>query len=198
MFQIIDLEQGSTEWMTWRATGIGSSDASTIMGQNPWKTEGDLTHEKLTIKLTSAPNAAMQRGTELEPMARAYYEDKTKVDVIPHCLQSNEYPWMKASLDGINIERNVAVEIKCGEGIYKSAFRMGCPPEYCYPQLQHILAVTGYETMDFWCYSPGKRPVLQKVPRNERYINRLIKLEEEFWRYIEPGVKKRLAVINGD
>ena len=28
-------------------------------------------------------------------------------------------------------------------------------PDYYYGQLQHILAVTGLDSLDFWCYWPG-------------------------------------------
>src|SRR5690606_2655687 len=35
---LVDLEQGSPEWLAWRAEGIGASDAATIMGENPYQT----------------------------------------------------------------------------------------------------------------------------------------------------------------
>jgi predicted phage-related endonuclease len=34
-FTIVNLEQGSEVWREWRHKGIGTSDASTIMGENP-------------------------------------------------------------------------------------------------------------------------------------------------------------------
>ena len=34
IFHKLDLEQGTTEWLDWRHSGIGASEASTVMGDN--------------------------------------------------------------------------------------------------------------------------------------------------------------------
>src|SRR5581483_972237 len=36
-YTIVDLRQGTQEWLGWRNQGIGASDAPIIMGENPWK-----------------------------------------------------------------------------------------------------------------------------------------------------------------
>jgi len=36
-FKIVTLEQGTQAWREWRHNGIGASDASTIMGENRFK-----------------------------------------------------------------------------------------------------------------------------------------------------------------
>ena len=189
----MSLEQGTSEWKRWRAAGIGASDAPVIMGENPWKSEDLLMHEKLTVKLDSPTNLAMQRGTQLEPIALAHYCDKKKLDVEPVCVQSTELPWMKASIDGINFENEIVVEIKCGDSVYRKAAYNRTVPDYYYGQLQHILAVTGFSTIDFWCYLPEKRPILLEVRRNKSYIERLIEKESEFWAFIEKDVLRKLA-----
>ena len=195
-FEIVDIEQGTMDWLKWRAGGIGASEAPTVMRENPWKTLGELQQEKLRPRFNRPVNAAMARGTALEPMARAYYCDRRKIDVEPACIQSLIYPWMRASLDGINFDKNMAVEIKCGESVYKKTSYTRTVPEYYYGQLQHILSVTGYKAIDFWCYLPEKRPVLIDVRRNESYIARLIEQEQEFWEFIEADVLKALAATD--
>ena len=74
-YTIIDLEQGTPAWLEWRSQGIGASDAPTIMGENPWKRAADLLDEKCG-KLKSNSNAAMVRGSALEPEARRRFEAK--------------------------------------------------------------------------------------------------------------------------
>lgn len=150
-------------------------------------------HDKLAVNLDTPINAAMAKGTALEPMARAYYCDHRKVDVEPACLQSSENPWMRASVDGICFDDEIVVEIKCGESAYRHAHSRRTVPEHYYPQLQHILAVTGYKSIDFWAYWPGKRPVLLEARRNESFIKLLVEKETEFWRFIERDVMKRLS-----
>ncbi len=47
--KIIDLEQGTPEWLEWRKNGIGSSDIATIMGANPYQTPYQLWEENLEM-----------------------------------------------------------------------------------------------------------------------------------------------------
>jgi putative phage-type endonuclease len=147
LFDIVDLEQGSDEWRLWRRGGIGASDAPTIMGENRWKSADDLQFERMNPNSAENLNSAMARGTRLEPVARARYVTQTKIAVQPLCIQSKERPWMRCSLDGISIKDRRIVEIKCGKSSYRHTARNRSPPTYYYGQLQHILSVTGYETI---------------------------------------------------
>ena len=42
------------EWLRWRTTGIGGSDAGTVLGVNPYKTKRDLFYEKTGVKPVKA------------------------------------------------------------------------------------------------------------------------------------------------
>ena len=180
-FQFINLDQGSREWLEWRHNGIGASDASTVLGENPWKSPEDLLEEKCGPVGEFFQNEAMSLGTELEPEARQLYISKYGIPVSPVCLQSTDYGWLKASLDGLNLEKRKVIEIKCGASAYKRTRQYGSVPAYYYAQTQHILAVTGLDSLDFWCYWPDNPEVLVQVPRNESYIRNLIMAEREFW-----------------
>ena len=39
---IININQNTDEWLIWRNTGLGASDAATILGKNPYQTAFDL------------------------------------------------------------------------------------------------------------------------------------------------------------
>jgi len=84
-------------------------------------------------------------------------------------------------VDGIDEVLETVVEIKCGRTAYEIASESGRVPDYYYGQLQHILAVTGFASVDFWCYQPGLPELLIPVKRDEPYIKRLVELESEFW-----------------
>ncbi len=176
----VDLKQGTSAWLDWRFEGIGASDAPAIMGENPWKSRARLMKEKRDRKIVKL-NAAMIRGTELEPVARECYEKKFGMAVPPACLQSLIYPWMRASLDGMTICGQKVIEIKCGEGAYWNSASSGTVPVYYIGQLQHILAVTGLESIDYWCYSPDRPEIHICMERDESYISRLIEMEKLFW-----------------
>lgn len=176
----IHLQQGTPEWLEWRRQGIGASDAPTIMGENPWKSADDLLQEKCSGENTR-PNAAMARGNALEPEARKRYETKVGVAFTPACLQSVKQEWLRASVDGVAANGTAVVEIKCGESVYRKVAASGDVPGYYYGQLQHILAVIPLESIDFYCYLPGRPELHLKVARNERYIGRLLETEYLFW-----------------
>jgi len=180
-YSIIQVEQGTREWIEWRHKGIGASDAPVIMGENPWKNVSEMLQHKCGAAKAGEENEAMARGTMLEPEARKKYILKRGIDVQPACLQSKQYEWLRASVDGLSADGNVIVEIKCGNSTYRSTAMSGKVPSHYYGQLQHILAVTGLASLDFWCYSPGRPELLVTVNRDDGYIARLLKAEESFW-----------------
>lgn len=184
-FTIVQLKQGTREWLEWRHQGIGASDAPTIMGENPWKSARDLLQEKCGPVRRSVQNEAMARGTRLEPEARRRYVAKTGNSVRPACLQSSRHAWLRASVDGIVSNGTAIVEIKCGESVYRTTSQSRCVPDYYYGQLQHILAVTGLTSLDFWCYLPGRPELLVPVARDDKYIKHLIAAELGFWNSVE-------------
>jgi len=179
-YKIVNLTQGTPIWHDWRIKGIGASDAPAIMGENPWKSRDRLLKEKLE-GLNFEPNKAMRRGTELEPVARSRYEQLTGIKTRPVCLESSQFEWLKASIDGLTHDGRSVVEIKCGESVYKHVSSLRQVPKYYFGQLQHILAVTGLARIDFWCYLPDRPEVHLRVVRDNYYIDRLIKTETKFW-----------------
>ena len=177
-FKVVNLKQGTQQWLNWRHSGIGASDASTIMNENMFKSPDELLYEKMN-KIDVEPNEKMRKGTELEPKARSLYEKTTQKIVKPICIESISHPWLIASLDGISSDYNYLVEIKCGESAYRKA-ASGIVPDYYYGQLQHQLMLTGLNEIDYWCYWPGEKGVLTNVPRDNSYIDRLFKQEQKF------------------
>lgn len=184
-FTIVELQQGTPEWLEWRHNGIGASDSSTIMGENPYKSTSKLLSEKRGPIRDVGQNAAMARGTKLEPEARRRYFAKTGKDVQPACLQSTRYEWLRASVDGLGFAYDTVVEIKCGQSAYNITSQTRSVPTYYYGQMQHILAVTGLDSIDYWCYWPDCPPILIPVPRDASYIERLLRTELEFWNRVQ-------------
>jgi putative phage-type endonuclease len=105
---IINLTQGSQEWLDYRRTMRNASETAAVLGVSPWCTPYQLWLQK-TGRAETKSNAAMQRGTELEPAARAAYETETGYIMQPLVLQDGLY---SASLDGMTLEGDLIVEIK--------------------------------------------------------------------------------------
>ena len=123
----------------------------------------------------------MKEGTRLEPIARELYIKETGINVIPLCLQDKNDSWIIASMDGITEDFTHIVEIKCGKSAYWTA-RRGIVPDYYYGQLQHQMMITGLREVDYYCYWPDQKAILQTVKRDESYIKSLYKAEQAFMR----------------
>jgi putative phage-type endonuclease len=199
-FVVVELQQGTSQWLAWRHNGIGSSEASTVMrwGERRSKTASKLLQKKRgPVILDSFQSEAMALGTKLEPEARKLYNAETGKDVSPVCVQSSKYDWLRASLDGLSTNHDTAVEIKCGASVYRRVSQSRSVPDYYYGQVQHILAATGLDSLDFWCYWPGNPPLLVPVERDDTYIERLLRKEMEFWNLVKQATTtQRIVLIN--
>lgn len=186
--------QDSEAWHQWRAEGIGASESAILMGALPFAWNDVLELWKLKTKLKEndfVSNEAMAQGKALEPYARQQYSKVTGIKVQPKCYEHPEYPFLRASLDGINKNSKLIVEIKCpGLGKFKLA-KQGVVVDYYYPQMQQQMACTDAEMCHYWVYREDAGGILIKVPRNEAYIQELVRRSEIFWK----GVENKTAVL---
>lgn len=179
-YSTIDLEQGSDEWLAFRKNHITATDALIIMGLSPWRTREELLKEKLGLIEPKPKNYLMERGKELEPIARSHAEENFGTFFIPEVCISNEYPWMMASTDGISFDGNMLLEIKCpGKKAHEIA-KAGSIPDYYMPQLQHQMAVCGFDECIYFSFD-GSEGVTVVVQRDDVYIADLLVKEKEFY-----------------
>ena len=190
-YQILALVERTAAWWEWRRSGIGSSDAATILGAKPSKSVERLLLEKQQAPKDYGRSFVRERGAALERAARAHYGLAVGIQVEPTCVQSLSRPWQRASLDGLSADRERVVEIKCGPAAYQSAAARRRPPQHHLAQLQHILEVTGLPVIDYWCYSPPHAPLRLEVKRDEAYIERLLAAEEVFWKRLDSAAVHR-------
>jgi putative phage-type endonuclease len=142
--KLVDIEQGTAAWHFFRQNGIGASEASVLLGINPWKKIDSLFFEKLGEGKPIEDNANMARGRELEPIARKLFEDRMEMKFSPACAIHNEYDFIRASFDGINLEEQILIEIKApGEKTHAMA-NSGQIPAYYMSQIQWQLLVSGF------------------------------------------------------
>lgn len=185
------LIQGTDEWLEMRRQYIGASDAPIIMGVNKFKISDGrkkdivmLWEEKLNIKTYSSKNANTQFGIKNEDKARDIYESMSYRLVLPRIVFHPEISFMMASLDGMDLDGDIFVEIKnCNAEDHELA-RQGKIPVHYYPQVQHQLACTGLEKMHYFSFHK-EEGIIVEVFRDEKYIEELIQKEKEFWKCVE-------------
>jgi putative phage-type endonuclease len=159
------------------------------MGFNPWKSRLELWEQKVLGWEDQQDPAAIRRmeeGQRLEPIARKAYIDYMGIVVTPMVVESDEYPMLSASLDGITLDLSRAVEIKCGASSHRSA-RDNLIPAYYICQLQHQMLVTGLQSIDYFSYTPDECICLN-VKRDDEFIQELLEKELEFWHHMQAGI----------
>lgn len=177
--------QQSDEWLEWRKKGIGASDAPIIMKASPWKTPFQLWQEKTgRVSSKQGPNWAQQRGINLEPEARSFYELKYGLEMPPTLVVHPTHSFLRASLDGINIEKRTVLEIKCpGKEDHMKAVAQQIPEKYVW-QLVHQLLVTDLDLVHYLSYYE-KSGELVEFKRDKKKEELLFKEVSEFWKCVE-------------
>jgi len=184
----IVLEQRSPEWIEWRSNGIGASDSAVLMGALPQQWNDVLEFWKVKTGLKESEfveNDAVKFGKLHEPEARDKYIEITGIEVFDKCYERIDMPFMRASMDGITEDEKHIVEIKVpGMPNFQKA-KKGIVVDYYYSQMQMQAFVSGAETIHYWVYRPEKGGVLINVPRNEEYIDEMVRRAFIFWKGVE-------------
>jgi putative phage-type endonuclease len=212
---IRDIAQGSPEWMALRVGKIGGSRISDLLteGRNgaesltKRKYKNELIRERLTgRKLDTYKTPAMQRGIDLEPMARAWYEVKynTFVDQVAIVL----HPFIdggQCSPDGVVEATNSLIEIKIPnpENHLDNILTGGKQLEQYYDQVQWQLAcMPEKEFCDLVSYDPEMPDHLQgfvkRIYRDDEYIQTMQNAVIAFLSEIETIVNNLKEIQNGN
>ena len=173
------------EWLRWRTKGIGGSDVSVIAGVNPFRSIFQLWLEKTgQVEPEETENDNTHFGNVLEPVVKREFSKRTglKVRAKRALLQSEEYPFMLADLDGVIYENGKMnlFEAKTASAYKQEIWEKGIPEEYVL-QVQHYMAVTGAEKTYLAALVGGNRFYWKVVRRDEQKIAEIIALEKAFW-----------------
>ena len=200
--QIIKVEQKSDEWFALRNKyPLTASEAQAIGNQG--KGLETLVWEKLAERYSNGDkerytNKDLDRGIELEPLARDMYELQTgnKVHEVGFVINEKISSVGGVSPDGIVTGQNGGVEIKCFED--KKHFKnivngLEIESQYIW-QMQMQMLFTGWEFVDFVTYNPNfKQSLLVKrvLPDKEMQekIREGLKKGEELIKEIENKIK---------
>ena len=173
------------EWLKWRTKGIGGSDVSVIAGINKFRSVFQLWLEKTgQIIPEESENKFTHFGNVLEPIVKKEFIKVTglKVRAKKMLLQSDEYPFMIADLDGVIYENGemCIFEAKTASAYKEEVWEKGVPEEYQL-QVQHYMAVTGAKKTYIAALVGGNSFFYHVVYRDEELISLIIKMEKRFW-----------------
>lgn len=193
-------------WLNHRAMGVGGSDMSAILGISSYATPLDVWLSKTGRNNPEKKDSwAIRKGNRLEGELRQWFKDTHQdmecYDGTNLSLASRQYPHMLASLDGYlydpSTESFGVLECKTANSYRAQDWRdeEGNPriPDYYLVQVQHYLAVTGWQ----WGYviadTSGVEPLIIRFERDEEDIAVIVKAATEFWRFVESGEMPALS-----
>lgn len=145
------------DWLEERKGRIGGSEASCIVGMNPYQTNVELWEEKTGRRKRQdiSDSPFVRYGSEAEKHLRALFEldyPRYKVDYVENNLWVNDkYPFAHASLDGWlhdeDTGRNGILEIKTTsilQSMQREKWNHRIPDNY-FVQVLHYLMVTEFD-----------------------------------------------------
>ncbi len=182
-------DQEKHEWLKERQTGIGGSDASVILGVNPFRTKTELWAEKIADTVTETPaTPAMLRGTILEPVAADLYVERTGRHVRRQPMRRHpEHEFMIGNVDRQilavdGVESTGILEIKCPGLRVMAKVKAHGLSDYMTVQLMHYLGVYGYEWGSFCLFNAENWDVVYfDLEADQDFIGAMVEKEGEFW-----------------
>lgn len=186
--------QGSDEWFAARIGRVTASRVSDVMAKTKTGYSASRTNymmELLCQRLTGRreegfTSAAMQRGTELEPAARACYEAESGL-LVAECglVIHPEINGLGASPDGL-VGDDGLLEIKCpNTATHIDFIRTGKPKAEYQWQMLCQMACTGRAWCDFVSYDDRLPPALQyHSVRMERDDSRIAEMVSEVTKFL--------------
>jgi len=144
----IGLEQGTPEWLAYRLNGVGGSDIASIIGsEGAFKNRTEVMMEKLghTKELSEFQKKLFQDGHEWEAIVR----DQMGVQGFafnPEVVQCSFNDRFFASLDGLDVDREMILEVKSVSNFEKFKAYVENPPAHYITQCQWQMLCTGLHT----------------------------------------------------
>ena len=180
------------QWLEYRRTGLGGSDAAAVVGLHPYKSKIELWADKTGRIPAVEDNISMRIGRELEECVAKCFCEETgkKVRRRNAIFQHNEYDFITANVDREIVGENAGLECKTTSPLAKSDFENGEIPLYYYCQCCHYMNVMGYDKMYLAVLVIGKKFYWFTIERNEEECNSLLNSEIAFWNdHIKPDVR---------
>jgi putative phage-type endonuclease len=203
------MEQGSDAWFNIRIGKVTASRVADVLAKTKtgYSTTRDnymaqLVCERLTgQKGESFTNAAMQHGTETEPLARAAYE--ARYDVLVDEVGFVPHPTIEmsgASPDGL-VGDDGLIEIKCpNTATHIETLLSESVPNKYYTQMQFQIACTGRKWCDFVSFDNRLPTELQmfvkRVPRDDMYIKLIEDEIVKFLAELDTKINQLMKVKN--
>lgn len=183
--KILDVEQGTQEWLDARAGVATASQAKRLVTEKRLDPSKQIHAYALELALerhlgrpleSDLASPWMERGSGMEAEAFEWYRRNINDTARRVGFVVSNSGYIGCSPDGLTDDGGI--EIKCPKALTHAAYlldrdengNLNAPSVYM-PQMQFSMFVTGFLWWDFVSYCPGLPPVSVSVPRNEKWMD---------------------------
>lgn len=171
------------EWLKYRKSGIGGSDAGAVCGLNPYRTAMQVYQDKISEEIEEVDNEAMRQGGEFEDYVAKRFMEATgkKVRRANAMFYNEEYSFMLADVDRMVVGENAGLECKTASPYMADKWKDGNIPLSYQIQCYHYMAVSNADAWYLAVVIYGREFKYYKIERDEAVIADLIQIEKAFW-----------------
>ncbi|EGH5853926.1 hypothetical protein IE367_001050 [Campylobacter coli] len=179
--KIIDLEQGSVEWLNFRKGKITASIVASCIGEKGFFLSKEKAKELIQGVYEPYVSEAMKKGREYEELIRAKMEFIIGKDITPIVIQSLENELFMASLDGIDNEKTIyEFKYSTNNKEYEQVLKFKKPSSKYYAQIQFQLFVGGFEKCVFAVLNENDDLTYCMVKSDKEYQDFMLRKIDEF------------------
>ncbi|EAJ3000802.1 hypothetical protein DCO15_08825 [Campylobacter coli] len=180
-YKIIDLEQGSAEWLNFRKGKITASIVASCIGEKGAFLSKEKAKELIQGVYEPYVSEAMKKGREYEELIRAKMEFIIGKDITPIVIQSLENELFMASLDGIDNEKTIyEFKYSTNNKEYEQVLKFKKPSSKYYAQIQFQLFVGGFEKCVFAVLNENDDLTYCMVKSDKEYQDFMLRKIDEF------------------
>lgn len=184
-----------SEWLKLRRKGIGGSDASAVAGLNRYKSPVGVFLDKTgQIEPEEAGEAAYWGNVLEDVVAREFsLQSGLRVQRSNKLYQHPKHEFMLGNVDRLIMDkggRGIGIlECKTASAYKADEWNDERVPDEYAIQLQHYMAVLGVDYGYFAVLIGGQKFQYKLVERNDKIIDSLIQIEDEFWnKHVVTGI----------
>ena len=180
---ISTLNLSKEDWLRYRKCGITGTDAGAILGLNPYRSAFQVYHDKISDTIENIDNEAMRQGRDLEEYVAQRFSEETgfKVRRANAIYQSEEHPLLLADFDRLIVGQKAGLECKTVSPFSADKWADGKIPAHYMAQVNHYLAVSGFDCWYMAALIFGRELVIHKIVTDKQVLSDLIDKEELFW-----------------
>lgn len=188
-YKVIELVQGTPEWLNLRYDHATASDAPVIQNLSPYKSKLQLFEEKV---LRQEPNVKgkeflFSRGHSAEVAGREWVTKNLDIELPPAVLVSHEVPDLMASLDGFNPSQEIIFECKyVGQAVLEE-IKKGTIPATHMCQIQAQLRVTLAKKCIYFAIDPSGAAATIEILPDSKYMTEIAALSTQFMQDVRDG-----------